>query len=291
MTLPIMEPGLDRGLLRKWAQAIDKGPYSSIAFGERMIFSNPETMALMGACAAWTERVRLVTTVFIATLHHPLHLAKHIATADMLSNGRVTLGVGIGGRDEDYAALDVDLSMRQQAELARTVAAMRRVWAGDAGVPGIERTIGPRPVQPGGPPILSGAQGPKSIAAAAQWADGISGMSFGPNLDEIEETFKHVRKQWAEAGRPKPRLNTAFWFALGDDGRMQLDTHLRRYIDWLEPEELAAMFPYGWPGWAGSASELKALLRQIEDTGADEVMLISTSSDIDQIARVADIIG
>lgn len=289
MTLPIMEPDLDRGLLRTWVEAVDRGPYSSLAFGERMLFSNPETMALMGACAAWTERVRLVTTIFIATLHSPVLLAKHIATADMLSNGRVTIGVGIGGREEDYAAVGADLSLRKQKELAARVDVMRRAWAGEHVVPGVARAVGPAPVQPGGPPVLAGAMGPKAIAGASHWADGVCGMSFAPDVGEIDQSFTMVRQAWADAGRPKPHLGTSFWFALGDNARDQMRTHLKRYFTWLPPAEVDAIAEHA--GFAGSDKDFKALLHQIADTGADEIMLISTSSDPDQIHRVADLIG
>lgn len=289
MTLPIMEPDLDRALLRTWVEEVDRGPYSSLAFGERLIFSNPDTMALMGACAAWTERVRLVTTIFIATLHAPIVLAKHIATADMLSNGRVTIGVGTGGREEDYVASETDLSKRKWAELTKKVEVMKRVWAGEHVVPGIERAVGPAPVQAGGPPILAGAMGPKAVATAAKWADGVCGMSFAPDVKEIDESFKLVRKSWAEAGRPKPHLGTSFWFAIGDNAREQMRIHLKRYFTWLPEKEVGAIAAHA--GFAGSAQEFKDLLKQIEDTGADEVMLISTSSDVDQVKQVADLIG
>jgi hypothetical protein len=57
MTMPVMEPNLDAAVLRDWARAIDDGPFSSPCWGERMAFDNPETLTLMGALAAWTDRV------------------------------------------------------------------------------------------------------------------------------------------------------------------------------------------------------------------------------------------
>ena len=75
MTMPVMEPDLDAGLLRDWARAIDAGPFSSLCWGERMAFDNPETLTLLGALAAWTDRVRLVTTVIVPQLHDPVMLA------------------------------------------------------------------------------------------------------------------------------------------------------------------------------------------------------------------------
>jgi alkanesulfonate monooxygenase SsuD/methylene tetrahydromethanopterin reductase-like flavin-dependent oxidoreductase (luciferase family) len=76
MTMPVMEPDLDAEVLRDWARAIDDGPFSSLCWGERMAFDNPETLTLLGALAAWTDRVRLVTTVMVPQLHDPVMLAK-----------------------------------------------------------------------------------------------------------------------------------------------------------------------------------------------------------------------
>ncbi len=75
MTMPVMEPDLDAGVLRHWARAIDDGPFSSLCWGERMAFDNPETLTLLGALSAWTDRVRLVTTVIVPQLHDPVMLA------------------------------------------------------------------------------------------------------------------------------------------------------------------------------------------------------------------------
>jgi len=71
-----MEPELDAAVLRDWARAIDDGSFASLCWGERMAFDNPETLTLMGALAAWTDRVRLVTTVIVPQLHDPVMLAK-----------------------------------------------------------------------------------------------------------------------------------------------------------------------------------------------------------------------
>ena len=96
--MPVMEPDLDAVTLKAWARIIDSGPFSSLCWGERIAFDNPECLTLMGALSAWTERVRLVTTVVMPQLHDAVMLAKQLATGDMLSGGRLTVGVGLGGR-------------------------------------------------------------------------------------------------------------------------------------------------------------------------------------------------
>ncbi len=288
MTLPLMEPGVNGDVLERWARAVDAGPYSSLCFGERMAFDNPEVVALAGACSAWTSRVRLVTTVIVAQLHDPVVLAKSLATIDGLSRGRLTVGLGVGGRVEDYVAAGVDPKTRTHGDLARRVGIMKRVWAGEKVVDTL-KPVGPPPVQVGGPELLIGAQGPNAIRTAAAWADGISGFSFNLDMKEVERSFDQVRLAWRDAGRPAPRLTTAFWYALGVDARKQVERHLRHYFNWIEPAALEAMLPV--TGFSGSDAELTRVLRQLAELGTDEVQLIPTSDDLSQVARVAELIG
>ena len=285
MTLPVIEPGFNRDILQRWAVTIDRGPFSSLAAGERVAFPNPELMTALAACAAWTERVRLSTTVIVAQLHNPLMLAKQLATIDILSNGRLTVGLGVGGRLDDYRAAGADFSLRTQAELSERAALLRRVWAGEKVVDELLRPVEPAPVQRGGPPLLAGAQGPKSIRAAAQWADGITGFSFGADPRDIEQTVALARTAWQEAGRPAPRLVFGFWYRFGGDAREQMATHLRRYFNWIPAAEVEAMLPA--VGFTGSEAQFKTLLGQLDALGVDEVLPIPTSWDLDQVERVA----
>src|SRR5947208_14549089 len=125
MTMPVMEPDLDAGVLRDWARAIDDWPFSSWCWGERMAFDNPETLTLMGALAAWTDRVRLVTTVIVPQLHDPVMLAKALATGDMMCGGRLTVGLGVGGRVEDYLAVGADPTTQTTRGIAASVAVIK----------------------------------------------------------------------------------------------------------------------------------------------------------------------
>ena len=120
MTMPVMEPDLDATVLRNWARAIDEGPFSSLCWGERIAFDNPDSLTLLGALAAWTDRVRLVTTVIVPQLHDPVMLAKALATGDMLCGGRLTVGIGVGGRHEDYHAVGADPAHPDDARHGRT---------------------------------------------------------------------------------------------------------------------------------------------------------------------------
>src|SRR6478752_532573 len=105
VALPQMAKGLDRGRVEAWCRGIDAGPYSSVSAGERITFHNLEGITLCTAAAMLTERVRVLFNVAVAPWHAPAMLAKQLATMDVLSGGRIDLAVGVGGREQDYAAL------------------------------------------------------------------------------------------------------------------------------------------------------------------------------------------
>ncbi len=294
MTLPVMEPDLwvTDGVLETWARAIDEGPFSSVCFGERMAFDNPETLTLLGAVAAWTRRVRIATTVVVPQLHDPVLLAKALATGDRLSGGRLSVGLGVGGRVEDYLAVGADPVTQRMRELGERAAEMRRVWSGERVGEGVG-PVGPPPVRAGGPELLVGTTGPRTIRYAAGWADGLAGVTLDLSTQGVGRLFDLARVSWAEAGRPAPRLTTSFWFALeetsGGQARAQVHRHLRHYLSWLPADLVDAMAPT--TGFAGTVPELIALLRRFEDLGADEVQLIPTSADPAQVAIVAEAVG
>lgn len=289
MTLPGMDPGLDRRRLETWCDRIEAGPFATLAFGERMAFYNPELIALFGACAALTRRVTLRSTVIVMPLHEPVMLAKELATIDVLSEGRLSVGLGIGGREEDLRAVGADPRRQRNAALAADVDVMKRVWRGERVVEGLLRPVGPEPVRPGGPELLAGAMGPRAIRLAADWAEGLCGFTWAATVDEIEPTFRLAREAWSEAGAGTPKLVTGFWFALGDGARDQMAEHLGRYMNWLEPEAREAAQKSA--GFTGTAAELRDLLARIEDLGADEVHLVPTCGDPDEVSRVIDAIG
>ena len=284
-----MEPDLDAATLRQWAQLVDSGPFSSLCWGERMAFDNPESLTLLGALAAWTDRIQLVTTVIIPQLHDPVMLAKALATGDMLSGGRLTVGVGVGGRKEDYLAAGADPATQTIRNMADRVAVMKRVWSGQK-VTDSTLPVGPSPVQAGGPKLLVGTTGPKTTRHAARWADGLAGITLDLDLDKQNELFDVARDSWRQAGKTAPHLATSFWFAIGagDQPREQVHRHLLRYMNWIPAEIVDAMAPT--TGWAGTEDDLHAVLKRFAEIGTDEIHLIPTSSDIDQVRRIADVV-
>lgn len=289
MNLPVMVPGLDRATILEWARRVDAGPYSSLAAGERITFPNPDLMVTMGAAAAVTERVRLALTVVVLPIHSAVFTAKQVATLDVVSGGRVTLGLGIGARVEDYRAVGAPFDGKRMKRMEEQIALMRRVWAGENVVEGALRPVEPLPVQPGGPELLAGALAPQSICRSAKWADGICGFSFGPSADEVSFAYETARRAWREAERKTPpRLVMSFWYALGDRAREQLDIYLERYLGFLGNDVAKALAP---TVKTTSATALREAARMLADLGTDELLLVPTTADPDEVNRVADILG
>ncbi len=128
------------------------------------------------------------------------------------------------------------------------------------------------------------------MRSAAAWADGLAGTTLDLDVAKQNELFDVARTAWAQAGKPKPHLATSFWFAFGDgdEARAQVHRHLRRYMNWIPAEYVDAMAPT--PAGRAPRTNCSALFRKFEDIGTDEVHLIPTSSDVDQLRRVADVV-
>jgi alkanesulfonate monooxygenase SsuD/methylene tetrahydromethanopterin reductase-like flavin-dependent oxidoreductase (luciferase family) len=287
MTLPTMVPDLTREHVHEWSRRIDAGPYASLALGERITFPNIEAMVTMTTAAAVTERVELMFTVIVLPMHSEGLMAKQIATLDVMSNGRVTLGVGTGGREEDFMAVGAPFSKRL-SRMEAQVARMRTLWAGEPPHEGAA-PIGPKPVQEGGPQILVGAITEKSIQKSARWADGICGFTFGPNIDQVDKSFRLLEAAWKEQGRTgSPRRISSFFYALGPDAQGQMDRYVRRYLGIFGEDVAAAMAK---ECVATSPGQLRDLMAKFEDLGADDLVLVPTSENPAEIDRVSDLLG
>jgi len=288
MNIPIMVPGIDRERMLAWCRGIDEGPWSSLAIGERINFPNHAAIPTLSMAAALTERVRLMSYVLIMPMHSEVNRAKELATIDVICEGRLTLGVGAGAREEDYQAVGAEFGKKRLSQLEAQVATMKRVWAGEIVVDGPLRPVEPAPIQVGGPPILAASLSPAAIRHVSRWADGLAGFSFGPSLEEIEGTFAQARAAWQEAGRGEPRLLTSFWYALGDAPRAQLDEYLHRYLNFFGAEAAKNLAKNVT---CDSPQKLRDMVRRIEDTGAEELSLVPTTSDPAELARTRDALG
>ena len=165
----------------------------------------PEPLTLLTAIAATTRRVRLATAILIAPLRRPATLAKAAATLDVVSNGRLELGVGVGWQREEYEANGLRFEDRGAA-LDRTLDVLRRMWApGPAAFDDDELSFDrvwcePRPVQPGGVPLwISGRIHPRTLRRIARFGDGW--IPWGEFRRDVESGIGPVREALVAAGR------------------------------------------------------------------------------------------
>ncbi len=281
-----MATGLDRGRVEAWCRGIDEGPYSSVSAGERITFHNLDGVTLCTAAAVLTERVRVFFNVAVAPWHAPAMLAKQLASIDVLSGGRVELAVGVGGRQQDYDALGSPFE-RRHSRVDTTVAELRRLWAGGPAPDG--NPIGPPLVQAGGPPVYCSGMGPKSLARAAHWADGVSGFALTGDAADAEKSFRSAEQAWSDAGRTvRPRLISGVFVALGPDARDTLRGFATAYLGVFGPE-IATMLAEAMT--VHTEDRLREVIAAMGDAGCDELILVPASSDPDLLKRLTDVVS
>ena len=228
----------------------------------------------MAAAAAVTERIRLVTDILIAPLRtNTALLAKQAATIDSLSEGRLVLGLAVGGRDDDYEVSGADFASRGKA-FARQLEELGALWRG-------ERGVGPPPARGDRPTVLIGGSSDVAFRRAARHADGWT--LGGGTPDVFVEGREKLRAAWAAEGREgEPRTMALFYFALGDDAEEAARASLGDYYAFLG--EYA-------DGIVASAAKdeaaVKRYLSAFEDVGVDEVICFPTSTDPGQVDLLA----
>ena len=148
--------------------------------------------------------------------------------------------------------------------------------------------MGPRPVQAGGPPILSGSMGPKSMARASKWGDGY--YSFAMDGDKgLTEIFKTTAEEkWSESGREgKPVTIGGFWYSLADNAEQRLKEYVRNYLLTFG-EQAAAQTASTMTRFTPEAIE-DALIG-MKELDLDEVFMVPTTPDIEEIDHLENLL-
>jgi alkanesulfonate monooxygenase SsuD/methylene tetrahydromethanopterin reductase-like flavin-dependent oxidoreductase (luciferase family) len=291
--LPISDPAR----LLDWARRAEEHRFATLALLDRLAFDNPEPLIALAVLAGATSRIRLQTEVLLAPLRGTALLAKQVATLDRMSGGRFVLGVGIGGRDDDHVAAGVPIA-RRGAILDAQLKALHQIWRGKphaeaplpprpepvpVAAPGSvlpSGAVGPRPVTPGGPPILIGGFAPAALRRVAAYADGFicaAPLAWAGGLVET------VREQWSAAGRAgRPRIVCQVNVATGP----------RETIEKARAA-IAAYYAFtGRPGWGEPLSDPARIADTVaayRDFGADELVMYCYADDPAQVDALAEI--
>lgn len=206
------------------AEAAEGLGYSTVWVADHIIFPtkieggyafNPndpflEPLTVLGALALKTTRVKLGTAVLILPYRHPLYTAKALATIDVLSEGRVVVGVGAGWLEPEFAALGVPIKERG-SRTDETIELFKALWTQDVPhftgrhfqVDNIKFV--PQPLQKPRPPILVGGMTKGALRRVARLADGWVAMAKGP--DDLKGPLDALRELTLKAGRKPEELH------------------------------------------------------------------------------------
>jgi probable F420-dependent oxidoreductase len=161
------------------AQLAEASGFDSCFFGEHHQDKDgflPSPLIVATAGAAHTQRLKVGTSVILLPLHHPVHVAEDVITLDIVSKGRVILGVGVGYQASDFQAFGVPMQCRA-AMFEEGVAIIRQCWGGERfSFHGTHYTLDdlqvrPRPFQNPAPPLWIGASVPAAVRRAGRIGD------------------------------------------------------------------------------------------------------------------------
>ena len=264
--LPTTTPGATGELVLEWARRAEAGPFSSLGVLDRVAYDSFEPFAALAAAAGVTQRVRLATMIAIGPLRPTGLLAKQAASVHQLSGGRLTLGLAVGARTEDYETAGVEHRGRGQ-KLAEQLAYIRGEVDGDRVCPSRE-----------GIELLVGGLSGQAFSRMARYADGYAHGGGPPRA--FASAAARAEAAWKDLGRPgKACLWGQGLLRFGDIERG--NAYLRDYyaftggfVERIVAENLT------------SAAAVKDFVRGYEEAGCDELVLFPNVADIDDLDRL-----
>jgi alkanesulfonate monooxygenase SsuD/methylene tetrahydromethanopterin reductase-like flavin-dependent oxidoreductase (luciferase family) len=273
--LPNATLGVQGSDIVTWAREAEQAGFSCLGTIDRIAYANYEPLTALAAAAAVTERIRLATSVLLAPLRSNTALfAKQAASVDGLSNGRLTLGIAVGGREDDYELSGVDFSSRGKL-FDRQLEELRGFWDGDE--------VGPD--APGGPTVILGGSVDASFRRAAKYGAGWI-MGGGPP-DAFKEAVPKLEAAWRDAGREgAPRKMALGYYSLGPDAERNAQEKLGHYYSWLGDYTQGVV-----DSAAKDPDTVKGYLAAFEEAGCDEFILFPSDSDPEQVGLLREAIG
>jgi len=266
----------------EWATRADRGPFSSLVVTDRVVSNALEPLMVLAIAAGATRRVRLMTSVVIGPTRETTLLARQAATLDALSGGRLTLGIGIGVRENDYSATGFDFHRRGR-RVEEQLPILRRLWSGER-LSDEVGPVGPPSARPGGPELLIGGYVPAVARRIASWGDGYMAPGGG-DPESMLEMWKRINELWRDAGRQgQPRWVGAGYFALGPNALDQASRYINANYGYNP--ELAERRLRGIPI---TREAVETAIKRQADMGVDEFILRPCAAELDQMERLAEI--
>ena len=280
--LPSRVASASGDVMLEWITRAERGPFSSVVVTDRVVSQALEPMTVLALAAGATKRIRLMTSIVLAPTRETTLLAREAATLDVLSGGRLTLGIGVGVRENDYLAAGFDFHRRGR-RVEEQLAMLRRLWSG-GNMSSAVGAIGPRPSRVNGPELLIGGYVPAIARRIAKWGDGYMAPGGG-EPEALAAMWQRIESAWRDEGRAgKPRWVGASYYALGP----KAGDYSKRYIEanYGYNPDLAARRLASLPA---SREAVEAAIKRQADMGVDEFILRPCADDLDQMERLAEI--
>lgn len=265
-------------VIPEWAVRAEKAGFSTLGTVGRIAYPGVMDTVALAAAAGATAAIRLLTNILIAPVWPPVLLAKEVAGIDAISGGRLTLGIGTGGRPDDFVVKDVGPRGRGK-RLDHDLAVYRAVWRG-------EPVGGTSPAVPAGSrevPLVFGGFSDPAFERMARWGQGYIGASMPAAT--VADAFAKARTVWADAGREgSPRLIAIAYYAIGDidTGRANVRDYYRAH-----GEELADATA---SGVNGGPDAVRSAAQEFAAIGTDELIFNPTLDDPGELLRLADVV-
>lgn len=261
-----------------WASQAEQSGFSTLGTLGRIAYPGVMDTVALAAAAGATHSIGLISNVLLATVWPATMLAKEVASIDGISGGRLSLGLGIGGRADDFVG-DGLATRGLGSRLDRQLEVFHDIWTGKP-VGG-----GSNPAVPAGTrevPLLFGGFAPAAFERMARWGQGYVGGSLPAAA--VSGMFQQARSAWAKAGRQgSPRLIAIAYFALGDTDTAR--SNIRDYYS-VTPEFADAVAS----AVLVSRAAIKDAVKAFEDIGSDELIISPALDDVQEVERLAEIV-
>lgn len=277
--LPNTIPGVDGKTITEWARRADAAGFSSLGVIDRLVYPNIEPLIALTAAAAVTERIKLTTAILIAPYReNAAVLAKQAASLQALSNGRLVLGLAVGGREDDYEAAGVPTGGRG-GRFDEMLDELDEIWGGAE--KGFAGPIGPD-VSADKPQVIIGGGVDAAFRRAAAHDGWIMG---GGSPDQFAEGKQKLSAAWSAAGRDgEPYTGALAYYGLGPDAAQNAEQHIGGYYAWLGDYAQNVV-----DSVAKDADTVQAYIKGFEDAGAGELILFPSSPDPEQVDLLAEV--
>lgn len=286
--IPVSAPDSQPGTAIEFARRAEMAGVDSVWTFDRLVFNSHEALVTLASVAATTSRVRLGTSILLAALRPPVLLAKMVATLDQISGGRVTLGIGVGNRQDDFAGAGVPFD-RRGSRVEELVHVMKMAWSGEP----IRHSgrfysmeigpVGPRPVQRPHPPVWFGGSSEAALRRIARIGDGhIAASSGGP--EGVRASWETIRRHAESIGRdPSTITRAALVYACVDDDRDRAVAMASRYFANYYGPHRASVSPWYM---LGPADDCVRMASAYVEAGIEVLIIGSVTADLGYLDRL-----